>query len=111
MFNWLKSKDEAEVYNVYDVIDGLKEVYKTKLLPMEKEYKFQDFHSPLLRFVSDIYRNSILFLKKHFSVVFNSDADFLAKPMVMLVGQYSTGKTTFIRHLLERDFPGMHIGM
>lgn len=26
------------------------------------------------------------------------------------MGQYSTGKTTFIRFLLERDFPGMSIG-
>lgn len=30
--------------------------------------------------------------------------------MILLVGQYSTGKTTFIRHLLERDFPGIRIG-
>ena len=38
------------------------------------------------------------------------DADFEARPMVMLVGQYSTGKTTFIRYLLEHDFPGIRIG-
>lgn len=30
--------------------------------------------------------------------------------MILLVGQYSTGKTTFIRYLLERDFPGCRIG-
>jgi hypothetical protein len=30
--------------------------------------------------------------------------------MVLLIGQYSTGKTTFIRYMLERDFPGSHIG-
>ena len=30
--------------------------------------------------------------------------------MVLLVGQYSTGKTSFIRYLLERDFPGIRIG-
>ncbi len=34
----------------------------------------------------------------------------LFRPMVMLVGQYSTGKTTFIRYLLEQDFPGIRIG-
>ena len=28
----------------------------------------------------------------------------------MLVGQYSVGKTSFIRYLLGRDFPGMNIG-
>merc|ERR1719320_2234808 len=38
------------------------------------------------------------------------DPDFEAKPLVMLVGQYSTGKTTFIRYLLEQDFPGIRIG-
>ena len=30
--------------------------------------------------------------------------------MILLVGQYSTGKTTFIKYLLERDFPGIRIG-
>jgi len=29
---------------------------------------------------------------------------------VLLLGQYSTGKTTFLRHLVGGDFPGMHIG-
>ena len=53
------------------------------------------------------------------------DPDFDGKPLVMLIGQYSTGKTTFIRwsldraflvlivkarYLLEKDFPGMRIG-
>ena len=48
------------------------QIYKEKLLPLEKEYKFHDFHSPAL-----------------------GDADFSAKPMVMLVGQYSTGKFAY----------------
>ena len=37
-------------------------------------------------------------------------ADFDAKPMVLLLGQYSVGKTSFIRSLLGRDFPGIRIG-
>lgn len=65
----------------------LKKIYKNKLLPLEEHYNFHDFHSPKLE-----------------------DPDFDAKPMILLVGQYSTGKTTFIRHLLERDFPGIRIG-
>lgn len=28
----------------------------------------------------------------------------------MLVGQYSVGKTSFIRYLIGRDFPGQRIG-
>ena len=69
------------------VSDGLKSVYRSKLLPFEMFYDFHDFHSPPM-----------------------DDADFDAKPMILLVGQYSTGKTTFIRYLLEQDFPGMRIG-
>lgn len=30
--------------------------------------------------------------------------------MVMLLGQYSTGKTTFIKHLLQCNYPGANIG-
>lgn len=87
MFSWISKNDDAQS-EVYDtVVDGLKKVYKTKLLPLEQAYLFHDFHSPHLE-----------------------DADFDAKPMILLVGQYSTGKTTFIRYLLERDFPGIHIG-
>ena len=33
-----------------------------------------------------------------------------AKPQVMLIGQYSVGKTSFIKYLLGRDFPGQRIG-
>ena len=70
-----------------NVADGLKKLYKQKMLPLEEYYKFHDFHSPSL-----------------------DDPDFDAKPMVLLIGQYSTGKTTFIRFLLEQDFPGLRIG-
>ncbi|MEQ2183811.1 3-hydroxyisobutyryl-CoA hydrolase [Goodea atripinnis] len=89
MFSWLgtddRRKKEPEVFQT--VSDGLKKLYKTKLLPLEETYKFHEFHSPALE-----------------------DADFDNKPMVLLVGQYSTGKTSFIRYLLEQDFPGMRIG-
>jgi len=80
-----QAKKNADVYE--SVTTGLQNVYKQKLLPLEKEYQYHDFHSPQL-----------------------DDPDFDARPMVMLVGQYSTGKTTFIRYLLEQDFPGIRIG-
>ena len=39
------------------------------------------------------------------------DAFFDAKPLVLLVGQYSVGKTSFVRAMLgNRDFPGQRIG-
>lgn len=87
MFSWLSKNDKKSPEVFKNVTEGLKKIYKTKLLPLEQSYFFHDFHSPQL------------------------DApDFEAKPMILLVGQYSTGKTTFIRYLLERDFPGIRIG-
>ena len=86
MFSWLR-KEPLKEEIVENVLGELKKIYKSKLLPLEEHYQFHDFHSPKLE-----------------------DPDFDAKPMILLVGQYSTGKTTFIRYLLERDFPGIRIG-
>ncbi|GMT11779.1 hypothetical protein PFISCL1PPCAC_3076, partial [Pristionchus fissidentatus] len=83
-FSWLGG-EKSEAFA--SVSEGLCKTYKTKLYPLEEFYKFHDFHSPAL-----------------------DDPDFKSKPMILLLGQYSTGKTTFIRHLLEEDFPGMRIG-
>lgn len=90
MFSWVRQEQggrnkDGEMYQT--VTEGLQTLYTKKLLPLEETYLFHDFHSPALE-----------------------AADFQSKPMVLLVGQYSTGKTTFIRYLLEQDFPGMRIG-
>ena len=69
------------------VVEGLKKIYKKSVRPLEDAFKFDRFFAPMLE-----------------------DADFEAKPMVLLLGQYSVGKTTFIRSLINRDFPGMRIG-
>jgi len=89
MFSWLsQSNDRKKQPELFiNVVEGLKRIYKSKILPLEEHYLFHEFHSPQLE-----------------------DADFDAKPMVLLVGQYSTGKTTFIKYLLEREFPGIRIG-
>ena len=73
---WKKDPVKKEIYT--NVAEGLRQVYKSKLLPLEETYRFHEFHSPQL-----------------------DDSDFSAKPMVLLVGQYSVGKTTFIRYLLN----------
>jgi len=66
----------------------LKKIYRKAVLPLEKRYRYDYFYeSPLL-----------------------TDVEFDAKPQVLLVGQYSVGKTSFIRYLLGRDFPGQRIG-
>uniref|UniRef100_A0A0N5C7H8 EH domain-containing protein 1-like n=1 Tax=Strongyloides papillosus TaxID=174720 RepID=A0A0N5C7H8_STREA len=87
MFSWLNSSKKKDTTDLESVAEGLRKIYKQKLYPLEEYYKFHDFHSPAL-----------------------DDADFTAKPMILLVGQYSTGKTTFIKYLLEKEFPGIRIG-
>lgn len=95
------------------ILKGLAKLYKKKILPLELSSRYGHFHSPPL-----------------------SPADFVAPPMVLLLGQYryvkkeqsridtvqnlihrrqmplvfSVGKTSFIKYLLGRDFPGIRIG-
>ncbi|CAN0294709.1 unnamed protein product [Pylaiella littoralis] len=69
------------------IFDGLKKLYRKKILPLEESSRYAHFHSPPM-----------------------NPADFEAKPMVLIVGQYSVGKTSFIRSLLKRDFPGQRVG-
>lgn len=70
-----------------NVVEKLKSIYKRSIYPTEKRYNYQYFFSPYL-----------------------TDAEFESKPQVMLVGQYSVGKTSFIKYILGRDFPGQRIG-
>ena len=74
-------------FNKDIIFSGLKRLYRKKIRPLELSSKFGHFHSPPL-----------------------SPSDFDSKPMVLLLGQYSVGKTSFIRYLLGRDFPGQRIG-
>ncbi len=65
----------------------LAQLYEKHLMPLEQHSMFSEFHlAPLKR------------------------ADFCAKPMVLLLGQYSTGKTSFVRYLLGQNYPSMRIG-
>jgi len=57
------------------------------MLEIEQKYRFDEYWQQQLR---------------------ASDID--AKPMVLLLGQYSVGKTSFIQFLLKRKFPGMRVG-
>lgn len=78
---------ELESFDKDLIFNGLKRMYRKKILPLEVSSKYGHFHSPPL-----------------------SPSDFDAKPMVLLLGQYSVGKTSFIRYLLGRDFPGIRVG-
>mmetsp|Transcript_1157 Transcript_1157/g.3229 ORF Transcript_1157/g.3229 Transcript_1157/m.3229 type:complete len:484 (+) Transcript_1157:66-1517(+) len=72
---------------ILSVGDALAHFYSEKLLPIEAESGFHVFHSPQL-----------------------PPAYFSARPLILTLGQYSTGKTSFIRHLIENDYPGQQIG-
>lgn len=72
---------------VNEVLEGVKKIYHDKIIPVEALFKYPNFHTPSM-----------------------TATDFDAKPMIMLFGQYSTGKTSFIRFMLERDFQGANIG-
>ena len=85
IFRRKKPKFDVDAYD--SILDGVKQVYREKVRHVEEQYLTHVFHQPLL-----------------------NDRDWDAKPMVLLVGQYSTGKTSFIQYLLDRDFPGMHVG-
>ena len=79
----------AEAINKTSLVsEKLKAIYKDNILPSEKRYQYDFFYdSPYL-----------------------TDVEFDAKPHVMLIGQYSVGKTSFIKYMLGRDFPGSRIG-
>nr|XP_020470455.1 EH domain-containing protein 2 isoform X3 [Monopterus albus] len=87
MSRWGRKNVKKAPEVIRTVTEGLKSLYREKLLPLEQYYGFHDFHSASLE-----------------------DADFDNKPMVLVVGQYSTGKTTFIKYLLEQDIPGSRVG-
>ncbi|XP_026677090.1 LOW QUALITY PROTEIN: EH domain-containing protein 1-like [Diaphorina citri] len=109
MFSFL-SKNRSKNPEVFEnVVEGLKVIYNKKLLPLEQAYNFHEFHSPTLTNADFEAKPMILLIGQFHFHEFHSptltNADFEAKPMILLIGQYSTGKTTFIKYLLERDFP------
>jgi len=81
-----KKRDSLEGI-VPNCIEGIKKIYQEKIRPAEEFYLFPSFGIPLL-----------------------VASDIEAKPSVLFLGQYSTGKTSFIRYLLGGDYPGMNIG-
>jgi N-terminal EH-domain containing protein len=69
------------------VLQELKQMYYAKVLPIEQKSLFSKFHHPELL-----------------------ESEFNAKPTILLVGQYSVGKTSFIRQLIGMDYPDINIG-
>jgi len=69
------------------ILERLQKLYAEKLRPLEKKSLYHEMGEPAL-----------------------SDAWFESKPMVLLLGQYSVGKTSFIKYLLGRRYLGGRIG-
>jgi hypothetical protein len=81
-------KDKQTQLDKDKVFAGLRQLYLNKVRPLE-EASWYSFFQPGATLDA---------------------SDFDAKPIVLLLGQYSVGKTSFIRSLLGRDFTGMRIG-
>jgi EH domain-containing protein 1 len=78
---------KMSVKSVNSLQDGLCKLYMKHLRPLEEKYSFPLFHSPCMK-----------------------PQDFGAKPSVMMLGQYSVGKTSFIKYLLGEQYPSAVIG-
>ena len=65
---WFSSNKTQKPELFATVSDGLRNLYAKNLRPLEDAYRFHEFHSPPL-----------------------DAADFQAKPMVLLIGQYWEG--------------------
>lgn len=72
---------------IREITKRVQTIYAEKMRPIEETYMYDKFYETLM-----------------------NDNDFEAKPMVLLIGQYSVGKTSFIRYLLECDYQGMRVG-
>jgi EH domain-containing protein 1 len=70
-----------------NIADGLLQLYAEKLLPLERESNFHYFHQPEL-----------------------PPAYFTSRPVILLIGAFSTGKTTFVQHLMGHEYPNAQIG-
>ncbi|PVU88728.1 hypothetical protein BB559_005416 [Furculomyces boomerangus] len=71
-----------------ETVKELQDVYMNKIAPLEKAYGFEMFNSSTL-----------------------TKRDISARPMILLLGQYSTGKTTFLEYLLGEEYPGSYVGI
>ncbi|MCP9258726.1 EH domain-containing protein 1 [Dirofilaria immitis] len=72
---------------IVGAMQALKAAYDRKVVPSEKRYLYSEFDTPPL-----------------------SEQEFMGKPTILLLGQYSVGKTSMISYLLNGNYPGADIG-
>ena len=71
------------------IIEDIKRVYRSKIKPLEVTYNFEGSNVIYLCMCVCVY-HSCSFLKTGFHSAPLTDSDIEAKPMVLLIGQYST---------------------
>jgi EH domain-containing protein 1 len=86
-WSMLSGKTKAPKRTFNNIAEGLLRLYMEKLLNLERESQFTFFHQPEI-----------------------PPAYFSSRPMVLLMGAYSTGKTTFVQHLMGHQYPNAQIG-
>ena len=106
----------------HTIATKLKAIYKKSIMPVEKRFRYDYFYdSPIMNDIefdgtffisSSSFFNLHLFFKplKYIHTLVPNIYIYIAKPQVLLMGQYSTGKTSFIKYVLGREFPGSRIG-
>lgn len=98
-------------------MEGLKHIYLGKVRQIEEAFRFDDFysaclsegdfdHKPIIALLGQA-RHELHPLPARSRVSEHKAELFL--PLTQLL-QYSTGKTTFIHHLLGRTYPGALVG-
>eukprot|EP00924_Labyrinthula_sp_SR-Ha-C_P005889 snap_masked-scaffold_14-processed-gene-8.12-mRNA-1 protein AED:0.02 eAED:0.02 QI:85/1/1/1/0.66/0.5/4/195/633 len=70
-----------------ETVSGLLKIYNAGVKQLEKQFKYDEFYTPTL-----------------------TKADFESKPMVLLIGGFSTGKSSAIKYFVRKEIPGMRIG-
>lgn len=64
----------------------MQELYEKGMLPTESRHRFRDYNANM------------------------SDPQFDAQPIVMMLGQHSAGKTTFLRYMLGQSYDTLRVG-
>ena len=77
--------------HAYKIINSLNKLYQSKVVHIERLCNFNGFYESWIG--SEC-----------------AEQEFSMKPTIFVCGAYSTGKTTFIRNLIGKDFLDIHIG-